>query len=132
MALHNVSADVADMSRRSLRLLRPQRNGHGPLPLCAPGTHAFAEIVGTVAGKAEVTRVVCNGCRRTFQQVMAESPDDLALYRSWLETEIRTARAMHDRACPRRHDLKALPSDRCPGCIQEAALAATDKEAGHP
>lgn len=62
-----------------------RRNGTGKLPpRCPPGEHAFAKLVGTVAGAAAATRVICSKCRRTFQQVMEESPEDLELYRTWL------------------------------------------------
>lgn len=122
------------MNRHDRRLLarRHSRNGRGPVPLCAPGTHAYGELVATVKGEAAATRIVCQNCRRTFEQVMEESPRDLEIYRDWLTTERAAASTMHTEACPRRRDSSALFVERCPGCAREQQLGVSDKEAGHP
>lgn len=56
-------------------------------PLCPPRTHAFGELVATVEGEKTASRIVCRKCRRTFEQVMEESPDDLAYYVQWLRSK---------------------------------------------
>lgn len=90
-------------------------------PLCAPGSHAFARISGTVEGVEQVVRVVCRRCRRTFGQVMEQSPADLAIYRQWLEAELAQARGQHLEACPRRFAPDYPASDGCPGCARQDA-----------
>lgn len=56
-------------------------------PLCPSGHHAFARLAGTVAGDEVAVRVVCTECRRPFEQVMEEQPEELARYRAFLESE---------------------------------------------
>lgn len=111
---------------------RASRNGRKPPPLCRPGAHSFQRLAATVGGAETAVRVVCTACRRTIQQVMEESPADLAMYREWLAAELAAARAQHVRACPRRFELAAAPSDGCAGCTREAQLAAEDREVGQP
>lgn len=105
------------MNRRERRLAVRRNGSHpGPPPLCLPGTHAFGKITTTVAGEATATYVICKTCRRTFQQVMEQSPGDLRLYRSFLEAERATIKHTHD------PDPDGLPVDDCPGCARAAAL----------
>lgn len=54
-------------------------------PVCQPGTHAFGEIAGTYRGETVARRVVCSNCRRTFEQVLEEQPEELARFQAWLE-----------------------------------------------
>lgn len=92
-------------------------------PLCAPGKHAFGRVSATVAGDEAAVRVVCATCRRTFGQVMHESPADLELFRGWLRGELRAAADEHLEACPRRFSPDYLASDGCPGCARQDAAA---------
>ena len=61
----------------------------GPLPICAPLAHRFQRLDATYRGKVAATRVVCERCSRTFEQVMAESPEDRAAFDAWLQQEPR-------------------------------------------
>lgn len=104
------------MNRARRRAVKPPR----PRPLCSPGKHAFGRVSATVAGKGAAVRVVCSTCRRTFGQVMHESPADLELFRGWLRDELRAAVEEHLEACPRRFSPDYLPSD---GCARQDAAA---------
>lgn len=107
-------------AERRAALRSARRNGHGLPKRCPPGMHAFGKIAAIVGGRETTARVVCRTCRRTFQQVMGESPEDLAMYRAFVAAEIRSI--VHDRACPRGFDKAALPVSGCAGCAREAAL----------
>lgn len=104
---------------RADRRASTRRKPGPPAPLCPPGKHAFGKLTGTVAGEQAAVAVVCNRCRRTFGQVMNESPADLALFREWLRTELVTAAGEHVEACPRRFSPDYLASDGCPGCLRQ-------------
>lgn len=94
----------------------------GPKPLCKPGTHQLSEIVGTVDDKPVATMVACVVCLRTFQQIMEQSPDDLAMYRGFLEAEAAKVEHTHE------PDPDGLPVEGCAGCARVAELVHASPE----
>lgn len=90
--------------------------------ICAPGQHKFGRVSATVAGEETAVAVLCSRCRRTFGQVMHESPADLELFRGWLREELRAAADDHLDACPRRFSPDYLASDGCSGCLRRDAV----------
>lgn len=107
---------MASRGWRSVNRAQRRALPRKPPKLCATGTHAYQ--AWTVAG--ETKRVVCTGCGRTFEQVMEESPADLAIYRRWLAEELGKAVHNHE------PDPKGPFIEGCTGCDREQALLAAE------
>lgn len=71
---------------------KPPLNWHpgksrGTPVICKPGHHSFQEIKGTFRGEQVAQAIVCQRCRRTWLEVLAQQPETAQAFADYVKSQ---------------------------------------------